>query len=59
MKVYLNKLKLIIGKDLKKIKFLVLATILIGFLDTLGIGLVGPYALLILDDNMYNLISTS
>ncbi len=58
MKVYLNKLKLIIGKDLKKIKFLVLATILIGFLDTLGIGLVGPYALLILDDNMYNVISS-
>ena len=57
MKSYLIKLKLIIGKELKKIKYLVFATIIIGLLDTLGIGLIGPYALLILDDEFHGLVS--
>lgn len=57
MKNYLFKLKLIIGKELKKVKYLVFATIIIGLLDTLGIGLIGPYALLILDEELHVLVS--
>jgi len=50
---YIEKIKFILGEDLRKAEFLVLFFILSSAIDLLGIGLIAPYIVILVDPNAF------
>ena len=53
MSSYIQKINSIIGDDKKKLKYFVIFFIFIAFLDILSIGLIGPFATMVVSQNFY------
>jgi len=54
MKLFLSQFLYLLGKDKKKLPFLVIIFLLASILDIIGIGLMGPYIALLVDVDVYS-----
>ncbi len=54
MKSYIHKINSIIGNDRNKLKYFVIFFIFIAFLDILSIGLIGPFASIVVSQSFYD-----
>lgn len=54
MKLFLTQVLYLLGKDKKKLPFLVIIFLLASILDLIGIGLMGPYIALLVDVDVFS-----